>query len=67
MKTLLFALALTVMAPALSSLSAAAVECPVHGQSGAYFTGKTQTMDGHLMYEYKCPYGGGHAFWVRQN
>ena len=40
--------------------------CPVHGNSGAYFTGKTQTVDGVLLYEYKCPSGGGHTFWVAQ-
>jgi hypothetical protein len=41
------------------------VQCPIHGSSGAYFTGKTKTVDGVLLYEYKCSRNGGHTFWAR--
>ncbi len=62
MKTLI-----TIAVLFLTLAVSAGVQCPVHGDSGAYFTGRTTTIDGHLMYEYKCPYGGGHTFLVRQN
>ena len=48
----------------LLSLASAFVKCPID-DSGAYFTGRTETISGHLMYEYKCPQG--HLFLVRQN
>jgi len=48
-----------------SAVVLAKVSCPVHDNSNPYFTGKSQTIDGHLMYEYKCVNGGGHTFWVR--
>ena len=64
----LFWLFATVTALVVSaSVVAAAVACPVHDNSSPYFTGKTQTIDGRLMYEYKCVYGGGHTFWVRSD
>ena len=37
--------------------------CPIDG-SGMYFTGKTKTVSGKLLYEYKCPQG--HISWVVQ-
>ena len=39
------------------------VEFPIHGKNNPYFTGKTKTVDGVLLYEYKCVRG--HTFWVR--
>jgi len=44
-------------------LSAFGATCPVDSMQ-AYFTGRTQTMSGRLMYEYRCP--SGHTFLVRQ-
>ena len=37
--------------------------CPID-DSGSYFTGETQTIDGHLMGKYKCLMHQ-HSFWVR--
>jgi len=42
---------------------AASVNCPID-QMSMYFTGKTTTEMGKLLYEYKCP--NGHTNWVVQ-
>jgi hypothetical protein len=39
------------------------VKCPID-DSGSYFTGETQTVDGHLMGKYRCSMHQ-HVFWVR--
>lgn len=39
------------------------VECPLDNMS-MYFTGKTRTEMGKMLYEYKCP--SGHVTWVVQ-
>lgn len=46
------------------AMSAADPTCPID-DSGAYFTGQTKTISGHLMWEYKC-YLHGHLFLVRK-
>ena len=40
---------------------AATVTCPID-KGGMYFTGKTTTEMGKLLYQYKCP--NGHTTWV---
>jgi hypothetical protein len=42
---------------------AGSLACPIHDGSSGYFTGKTETVDGHLLYQYHCPRG--HDFWSR--
>jgi hypothetical protein len=42
---------------------ASSVSCPIDDMS-MYFTGKTRTVDGKLLYQYKCPRG--HTTWVVQ-
>lgn len=42
---------------------AAFVNCPIDNMS-MYFTGKTTTEMGKLLYQYKCP--NGHVTWVVQ-
>ena len=65
MKRFLFLLSLCLILLIAFTTTVQGVSCPIHGNSGAYFTGRTQTVDGVLMYEYKCPQGGGHTFWLR--
>ena len=43
---------------------AAAIQCPIHGNTNPYFTGKTTSVDGVLLKEMHC-YRGPHTFWVR--
>jgi hypothetical protein len=54
---LIFSALLLVIASA-----AYAASCPVDGNSGI-FTGSTQTVDGVLMKQYRCPRG--HTWWSR--
>jgi nitrite reductase/ring-hydroxylating ferredoxin subunit len=65
-RSFLNALMMTVAGALTRAASGQSVECPIHGNSGAYFTGKTKTVDGVLLYEYRCPGGGGHTFWAAQ-
>lgn len=57
----------TVAVIALILASAAALAdteyCPIDNL-GMYFTGKTRSESGRLLYEYKCPRG--HTTWVGQ-
>jgi hypothetical protein len=46
-----------------SAFAYAAVNCPIENFS-MYFTGKTRTEMGKLLYEYKCP--NGHVTWIVQ-
>ncbi len=46
------------------AMAAADVRCPID-DSAAYFTGKTQTISGHQMWEYKCLLNN-HLFLVRK-
>lgn len=39
------------------------VYCPIHEKSSCYFTGKTKSVDGIFMKQYKCPWN--HKFWIR--
>ena len=55
----LLALVLGVVAFACAS----SVPCPIHDGMTGVFTGKTRSVDGHLLYEYHCPRG--HDFWAR--
>lgn len=56
------ALAGLCLASVLWSVSLRQVKCPIDDMM-AYFTGKSETVSGHLMYQYKCAQG--HIFWVR--
>ncbi len=60
----MFVVSLTMPVAAAMARAVGAVQCPIHGSSGAYFTGATKTVDGVMLHEYKCPRG--HAFWVAQ-
>jgi hypothetical protein len=55
--------ALAVASVAVATLTPMSNPCPIDG-SGMYFTGKTKTVSGKLLYEYKCPQG--HISWVVQ-
>lgn len=55
----------TMLVVASLVLAAGKVTCPIHDNSTPYFTGKSKSVDGHLMYLYHCVQGGGHDFWVR--
>ncbi len=43
-------------------LLAADVKCPIDDMSSV-FTGQSRTVDGVLLYQYRCPRQ--HTFWVR--
>jgi len=55
-------LALVLVSAAGIVYAAAGVTCPVDG-SGAFSTGATRNVNGHIMWEYKCELYG-HVFWV---
>ena len=42
---------------------AASVKCPID-KYDMYFTGKTRTEMGKMLYQYKCP--NGHIYWIVQ-
>lgn len=44
-----------------SAIAYASVTCPIDRMS-MYFTGKTTTEMGKLLYEHKCP--NGHTTWI---
>ena len=46
-----------------AAVYAAIVNCPIDNMS-MWFTGRTTTEMGKLLYEYKCP--NGHTTWVVQ-
>ena len=62
MKRALFLLILFLTLLIAFTTTVQAVSCPVDGSS-SYFTGQTQTIDGVLFHQYKCPQG--HVFWAR--